>query len=302
MVSRRAVLGTGVAGLGLLAAGGVGLVGTGVVPGESRLRRALGACDVYAPDPKTEPGDVVGGQFRSAHRRATVRYQIAYPPGFAAGSSLPVCLVLHGYGGDERVLGAEIALPGYLADVVADGVPAFALAAVDGGPRYWHPRADGDDPLGMLTDEFLPLLAGRGLQTGAGRRIGLLGYSMGGYGALLFAELNAARVAACAVGGPAIWRSYADARRESASAFDSAADWSRYDVLAHGAALAGVPVRVDYGTHDPNAAVMPAVRAALPEARVRESPGCHDATFWRSTAPGALTFIGRTFAQVPLTG
>ena len=293
------MLGSGVASLGLLAAGGVGLVGAGIVPGESHLRRALGACDVYAPEPRSEPGDVVRGAFRSAHRRTTVRYRIAYPPGVAAGSPLPLCLVLHGYGGDERVLGAEIALPGYLADVVADGVPAFALAAADGGPRYWHPRADGDDPLGMLTDEFLPLLAGRGLRTGAGQRIGLLGYSMGGYGALLFAELNAARVAACAVGGPAIWRSYADARQESASTFDSAADWSRYDVLARGAALTGVPVRVDYGVHDPYAGSMPALKEALPDAQVRAAPGCHDATFWRSMAPEALTFIGRSFSQVP---
>ena len=230
-----------------------------------------------------------------------MRYRIAYPPGFEDGSSIPVCLVLHGHGGDEGVLGSEIALPGYLADVVGDGVPPFVLAAADGGPRFWHPRADGDDPLGMLVDEFLPLLAGRGLQTGAGRRIGLLGYSMGGYGALLFAERYPALVAACAVGGPAIWRSYGHARRESASAFDSAADWSRYDVLANGSALAGVPIRVDYGVHDPFAASMPALIAALPaEAHVRSAPGCHDSTFWRSVAPAALTFVGHAFAQVPL--
>ncbi|MFB9323830.1 alpha/beta hydrolase [Cryptosporangium minutisporangium] len=300
-MSRRTVLGGGVAGLGLLAVSGVSLVGAGVLPGEFQLRRALGACDVYAPEPRSAAGDVVRGEFRSAHRRATVRYRIAYPPGARDDEPLPVCLVLHGHGGDEDVLGDELSLPRYLADVVRAGVPPFVLAAADGGPRFWHPRADGDDPLGMLVDEFLPLLAGRGLQTGAGQRIGLLGYSMGGYGALLFAELHAPRVAACAVAGPAIWRDYTAARKSMAQAFDSAADWSRYDVLANGAALTGMPVRVDYGTDDSFTSNMSALKAALPdEAQVRVSPGCHDATFWRSVAPGALTFIGQGFAQVPM--
>ncbi|SHN02292.1 alpha/beta hydrolase-fold protein [Cryptosporangium aurantiacum] len=302
MVSRRAVLGGGVAGLGLLAVGGVGLVGAGVLPGQHKMRRALGACDVYVSEPRSAAGELIRGEFRSARRRAVVRYRIAYPPGARDDDQLPVCLVLHGFGGDEGVLGDGIALPRYLADVVADGVPPFVLAAADGGPRYWHPRADGDDPLGMLTDEFLPLLVGRGLEAGAGQRIGLLGYSMGGYGALLFAELYPTRVAAVAAGSPAIWRDYAEARQASVDAFDSAADWSRYDVLSRGSALAGMPVRVDYGRDDFIAPNMPALRDVLPaEATVRQAAGCHDDTFWRSVAPEVLTFIGRTFAEVPMS-
>ncbi|MFI5955558.1 alpha/beta hydrolase [Cryptosporangium sp. NPDC051539] len=298
MVSRRAVLGGGVAGLGLVAAGGVGLVGAGVLPGQHQLRRALGACDVYAPAPRSAAGAVVRGAFRSTHRRTTVNYRIAYPPGARDTDSLPVCLVLHGFRGDEGVLGGGIALPGYLADVVANGVPPFVLAAADGGLGYWHPRATGDDSLGMLADEFLPLLAGRGLQTGAGQRIGVLGYSMGGYGALLFTQTYPTRVAACAAGSPAVWLSYDEARKASPKAFDSAADWSRYDVRARGPALAGIPVRVDYGRDDSFAPNMPALKDALPAAtEVHEGDGCHDSTFWRSVAPDALAFLGRAFAR-----
>ena len=29
-------------------------------------------------------------------------------------------------------------------------IPSIVLAAADGGDTYWHRRADGDDPLGML--------------------------------------------------------------------------------------------------------------------------------------------------------
>lgn len=40
---------------------------------------------------------------------------------------------------------------------------------MDGGTdNYWHLRATGDDPRAMLTTEFLPLLAKRGLETAAG--------------------------------------------------------------------------------------------------------------------------------------
>jgi enterochelin esterase-like enzyme len=289
------VLGGWVASMGLVAAGGVGLIGAGVVPGEPRLRRALGACNIAAPEPRSRPGTLVKGDFASARRQRRVRYRIAYPPGTRTDEQLPVCLVLHGASGDERVLD-QMALPGYLADAANAGLPPFVLAAADGG-RYWHPRADGDDPLGMLTDEFLPLLARRGLATGAGQRLGLMGYSMGGYGALLFAELFPARVAACAVGSPAIWRSYEQASRSSPGAFDSAADWHRYDVLARGWALAGIPVRVDYGNDDPFFDVVPALRAALPSgAQIHTTPGCHDSTFWRSVAPDALDLVGHAFA------
>ena len=296
MVSRRALLGGGVASLGLVAASGVGLIGSGLLPGESQVRRVLGVCDVSAPDPKSAAGELVSGTFGSTKRRAEVRYRIAYPPGARATDPLPVCLVLHGLGGDERVIGPEIALPGYLADLVGAGAPPFVLAAADGGPRFWHPRANGDDPLGMLTDEFLPLLAGRGLNAGAGQRIGLLGYSMGGYGALLFAEQYPTLVGACAVGGPAIWTSYERVHKDNPEAFDSAADWDRHNVLARGAMLAGVPVRIDIGHDDPFVGNIPALKASLPTGvEIETTPGCHDATFWRSSAPAALWFVSRAF-------
>jgi enterochelin esterase-like enzyme len=299
VVSRRALLGGGVASLGLVAASGIGLIGSGLLPGESRVRKVLGACDVSAPEPRSAAGELVSGAFGSTKRQAEVRYRIAYPPGARTTDPLPVCLVLHGLGGDERVIGPEIALPGYLADLVDAGAPPFVLAAADGGPRFWHPRANGDDPLGMLTEEFLPLLAGRGLNAGAGQRIGLLGYSMGGYGALLFAEQYPTLVGACAVGGPAIWTSYQRAHQYSPGAFDSAADWNRNNVLARGAALEGVPVRIDVGRDDPFVGNIPVLRASLPAGvEIQTAPGCHDATFWRSSAPAALRFVSQAFTTV----
>ena len=64
-------------------------------------------------------------------------------------------------------------------------VSRFAIICVDGGETYWHRRADGDDPAGMIVHEVLPRAAAAGMHTG---RIGIVGLSMGGYGALLIAE------------------------------------------------------------------------------------------------------------------
>ena len=61
-------------------------------------------------------------------------------------------------------------------------LPPMALVTVDGGGGYWNPHP-GDNPQAMLTDELIPLCQRKGLGTGK-RRIGVLGISMGGYGAM----------------------------------------------------------------------------------------------------------------------
>ena len=98
----------------------------------------------------------------------------------------------------------------------------------------------------MLTDELVPMLAQRGLQTA---RIGLSGWSMGGYGALLLAEhLGRASCAGVAADSPALWRR---ASETAPGAFDDASDYAANDVYAGRPRLSGIPVRVVIGTSDP---------------------------------------------------
>jgi pimeloyl-ACP methyl ester carboxylesterase len=203
--------------------------------------------------------------------------------------------VLHGRGGNETSAFGELELDGYLADAVAAGTAPFALAAVDGGDHsYWHPRRSGEDPQAMLLREFVPLLGRMGLRTS---RVGLCGWSMGGYGALLLAEtVGAARIAAVAADSPALWQHAAET---AAGAFDGPADFAAHDVFAHRARLAGVPVRIACGTEDP---FYPAVRTFLPGvpdlAGTNLVTGGHTDSFWRGSAPAQLRFLGRALARV----
>jgi S-formylglutathione hydrolase FrmB len=124
--------------------------------------------------------------------------------------------------------------------------------------------------------------------------IGVMGISMGGYGALLLAEKHPRLVAAVAAISPAIWTSYAQAKAANPGAFASAADFAADDAATHAAALARLPVRVAAGYSDP---FYPGVRAlahALPAGKVVDfSGGCHDGSFFTAQEPPSLAFLAR---------
>ena len=133
-------------------------------------------------------------------------------------------IALHGKGADA----AEVMAGGVeqgLAQAVAAGLPPFAVVAVDGGGGYWHKRASGEDSGAMVLDELIPMLGGQGLDTS---RVGFLGWSMGGYGALLLgARLGPARTAAICAVSPALWTSSGAA---APGAFDGADDYAANSV------------------------------------------------------------------------
>jgi enterochelin esterase-like enzyme len=292
---RRALLLGGLAAAlaGIGGAGTAALVRAGVVAGPDQVARLTGACGVPDPDPAgatATPGPLVEGTLASARRGREVGWAVAYPPGSQPGQDLPLCLVLHGRGADHRTAFDGLRLHEHLAAAAVGGVQPFALAAADGGDGYWHARASGDDPMGMLTAELLPLLAGRGLRTG---RVGVLGWSMGGYGALLLGISEPGLVAAVAASSPALWTDFTDA---SPGAFDGPQDWTEHDVIGRAAELR-VPVRVDCGSGDPFVGATRALGRRLgPGATVEVEAGCHDAAFWRAHAPAQLRLVGQALA------
>lgn len=283
---------------GLLAgAAGTTVLGAGVVvdhanPGVRRHLKAFFETAPHVPLPTESPGRPAGGSFPSAAMGGRrIGWRLSYPPGHAADSALPVCIAMPGRGANEHTAFDTIGLDRFLARVVSQGTPPFVVASVDGGDHsYWHKRADGDDPQTMLERDFLPVLADLGLAT---KRFGMLGWSMGGFGALLIAErLGASRVAAVAVSSPALWRK---ASETPDGAFDSAEDFSNNDVFAGRPHLAGVPIRVSCGDADPFYSATKAFIAGVPSVRAAYfGPGGHTDAFWRQAAPDHLAFIGKS--------
>src|SRR5215469_2694037 len=299
-VSRRSVLAAGL-GVAATAAGGYGLVEAGILPGKYQLARALGQCGAAPPPPRGPLPAWEDAVFWSAYRNRLVRMVTLIPAAATEARALGVVVALHGLGSD-----APGAAGLYAPAMTTAGVTRFAVIAVDGGGTYWHQRADGDDPVGMVSHEILPRAAARGL---AVARIGIIGYSMGGYGALLLAERlgagssrHGARpdsgAAAVAAASPAIFVSYQDARAADPGGFDDPADFARNNVLAGLSALRGVPVWVACGGTDPFEPVTRLLRTRLNEQAGRPpaggiEAGCHDQAFWSRSAPAGLRFLAR---------
>ena len=101
----------------------------------------------------------------------------------------PVCYCLPGRGrGQREVLEGGLRLGDFAAQAFAErGAAPFVLVAVRGGDTYWHRRASGEDALAMLLDELIPYCR-RSLRLGDAAGEALMGWSMGGYGALRAAE------------------------------------------------------------------------------------------------------------------
>ena len=296
--SRRALLGYGLAGVAALAAAGVGgadLISRGVLPGKGELDAIDGACSVAAPDLASyaPPGPQVSGTFYSRARNRTVGYTIGYPPRHRAGSSLPLVIMLHGYGGNHAdALSGLSPAQAVALRVGAAPLPPMALVTVDGGDGYWNPHP-GDNPMAMVIDELIPFCQAAGLGRAA-QGIGTMGISMGGYGALLLGEKYPALIRAVAAISPAVWTTYGQARSANAGAYASAADFTADDVVTHTAALRHTPVRVASGNDDPFHPGVAALAGALPRgAEVVFGPGCHTGPIFVAQEPPSLAFLAR---------
>src|SRR5206468_11340414 len=134
-----------------------------------------------------------------------------------------------GLGDDTESVFSGVGFPGYATAANLD--LAFAVPG-GGGNLYWHPRADGRDPLAWARDEFLPMVEERFAVGGSSGRA-VIGWSMGGYGALLVAQQSPRLMNAVAALSPAVFPSYAAARSGHPYTFDSASDWERYGLWTH---------------------------------------------------------------------
>lgn len=295
--TRRRLLGAAVAATAAVVGAGAGvteLVAHGALPGKYLLDQLDGACSVPSPPVDvTTLGPSTSGIFFSRARRRTVGYTLAFPPGHRRGSTVPLVVMLHAFGRNHANALTGMT-PQQAVALRVGGVPLapMAMVTVDGGNGYWNPHPR-DDPMSMVMDEVIPMCRAMG----AGRppqRVGVMGISMGGYGALLLGEKFPQVVRTVAAISPAVWTSYRQARDVNAGAYASAADFEACDVVTHAGALSDTPVRVASGVDDPFHPGVLALARALPhQAVVVISKGCHTDPFFTSQEAPSLAFLAR---------
>lgn len=303
---KQFLIGGGVA-LGALAVAGV--VAQRTLPLRTYWYQWTGQCGADGPVPE-DLATPAYGVFRSEVLGTDVEYGVWAPSViYPQGDRIPVLYCLPARGQSPHwVLDGPV----YLADFAAVEEPgdarALALVAIAGSDTYWHARASGEDRMAMLLDEFIPWYEGEHDVGGSREARAVMGWSMGGYGALLAAQRRSDMFAAVCAASPALWRSYGDGVGD---AFDDARDFAENDVFAGIDKLADTAVRVDCGRGD---VFHPAARdfAALCEERtgrpvagdaLHDAKGCHDPGYWRRMAPDELDFIRAAPAdQTPSPG
>lgn len=238
---------------------------------------------------RVTPARETSGFLDSRFTKARMGWTISVPR--TTGHQWPRAIIycLHGYHNDHRMAFEQIHVPEVAASI---GFPAV-VAAVDGGQdSYWHLRADGTNALAMLLDEFVPLVRDRvGPLPQA-----IMGWSMGGYGALLAAERTAGRATskarrfhAVAPASPALWLAPGDT---APGAFDSPADFYANDVFTGVNDLRHLKVAVFCGNEDPfYLATRHLVSLMDFPHQAQYATGGHDDTYWRSVAPAQLRAI-----------
>ena len=229
---------------------------------------------------RVEKGTISGAGIRDAD------WAIARPEG---DEEVPLVLALHGQGGQAGdIIGRGLRVEDVLADLLDGGAAPFAIAAVTGGDTYWHPRDDGTDSGRLVTEHLVGRVKEHAVDTS---RLGLIGWSMGGYGALRIAgDLGRERVAGVSAVSPALWHSWRDVPDV---AFDDAADYEEYGVAGRQRELRGIPVRLDCGESDVFFGATKRYAQGLgPRVETHYGPGDHSLEYWATGVRSQLEWLG----------
>lgn len=265
------------------AAAAAGVLG-GLAPSTRQGRTVLHRLGFYSPDASVPASELPVEDVRLPSGRAAAVVRVGSS---SSGEPTSAVVCLHGRNGDHRFAFDTIRLHDFAASLELD----LVIAALDGGPSsYWHRRADGTDPLRSVVEELVPLVRGRN----GGGPLAIIGWSMGGYGALLATLRHPDLFTSVVAASPAVFRRYEDA---AAGAFDGPDDFRAHDVLAEADVLRRLPVRIDCGRDDPFASVSRELVDRL-DAAGGIHDGFHEAGLWRSLARHHLRFV----APAPIIG
>jgi pimeloyl-ACP methyl ester carboxylesterase len=225
---------------------------------------------------------ILRSRFWPGHK---VRWRLVRPAPRGSQAVPPALVVaLHGHGGNADWPFGRAHVERYILRT------GLAVASIDGGNYYWHARRSGVDTGSMIVQSFLPLLRRKGLVTS---RIGLIGWSMGGYGALLLASrLGRGRVAGVVAVSAALWEA---PYKADGAAFDGGADFARNSVFSAPGMLRSLPVRLDCGRDDRFLLANLALARELPHAEATFDAGGHSNEFWMAHAGPEMSWLRRRF-------
>lgn len=193
-------------------------------------------------------------------------------------------VALHGMGGHGSDWVDNMHIQRYLAGT------GLAVIGVDGAAAYWHPRRvgpyAGSDTAAMIVEDVMPLLSGLDLPND---RVGLLGMSMGGWGAYYVASLlgrdrvfGIATLAAALRTGP---------EGTIPERFDDTRDYWTHDVFRRSAQFTGIPIWLACGDADRFRQGNEAFAEVVPHAETVFDAGGHTSEWFRDHMAPAVTFL-----------
>lgn len=240
----------------------------------------------------TDAALMTTGSFRSVKMRGReTRWVVSRPKGVTG--VIPVVIALHAYTADERTaFDGGLQIQRYLQQVVDQGHPPFAIASADAARSYYHPRTDGTDGGAMILDEFIPLLAANKQLELKTDKVGFIGWSMGGYGALrLGSILGPQRTSAIVASSPALW---GDKRTFPPRAFDNPHDYDNNSLFGRQDSFSQIPLLIEVGASDQFLTYNRQWIAGLrPPPAFSTTAGGHNNRYWRTVLPEQLIFLSR---------
>jgi S-formylglutathione hydrolase FrmB len=236
----------------------------------------------------------LGGTFTSRYTRLVHNWTLTYPAGHVQGEHLPVALALHSSYGDATEM-FVLGMPGHLDALIAAGkTPPFALASIDSMNGFYEKKGSRDYGK-VVAVEFIDLLTKQGLNTS---RLGIIGWSMGGWGAFRLAqrELHNKVNVISAISTPCYpsWKTWPSYERDDMTK----SQFNANNFYPHPGLLTKPHICVLCGKSDGFYKGNKAFAKVLDKARgVRKpkthfSSGGHSPTYWKSVLDTALRHVG----------
>ncbi|ADG98953.1 putative esterase superfamily protein [Segniliparus rotundus DSM 44985] len=298
-LSRRALF---VGGAGAVVAAGAGAVlwssgDSKTAPGETGASKSATARQQSYPESEE-------GRFASAARGGVdTKWSIQRPAG--VHSVLHPVILLHRQGDDHTSPFRDFQLSEALSTAVAGGVTPFALCSVDaqlpnGADSFYHARsAQGKtvDSGKMILDEFIPLLATKGLDIS---KVAFWGWVMGGYGALRLGALYEQAHPGSVVGIVAVAPALGIRNPPLSGSFDGSDDYQKNAVSNYLDTLRKIPLRIDSGRSgsyvDGARALINQLAPTQVQGGIASSGNSEEQAFLKSLVPDELAFLGKSFS------